>query len=301
MSPSRKREAARDLQAKFDVSERRACRAVDLCRGTLRYRSSPRSDEPSLCERMRSLARRWPRFGYRRVARLLRDEGWNASETRVLRLWRREGLKVLRKRRKKRGRGVSANACDRRPATKPNDVWAWDFTFDRTIAGSQLKWLSLIDEFTRECLVLKVDRSVTAEDLIDTLAEQFAMRGVPRAIRSDNGPEFAAKALRNWLAKLGLEPLYVAPGSPWQNGYAESFHNRLRDEFLSQEEFENLSAARELTRRWRRSYNEYRPHSSLGYDTPSQFANRWSASASTSAAPRSTLQRTSDLPQPVPS
>lgn len=250
---------------------------------------------------MRSLARRRPRFGYRRIARLLRDEGWNASETRVLRLWRREGLKVPRKRRTKRGRGISANACDRRPATKPCDVWAWDFTFDRTTTGSQLKWLSLIDEFTRECLVLKVDRSVTAEDLIDTLAEQFAMRGVPRAIRSDNGPEFAAKALKSWLAKLGLEPLYVEPGSPWQNGYAESFHNRLRDEFLSQEEFENLSAARELTRRWRRDYNEYRPHSSLGYDTPSQFANRWSASAATSAAPRSTLQRTSDLPQPVPS
>jgi transposase InsO family protein len=283
------------------VSERRACRAVGLSRGTHRYRSSPRSDEPGLCERMRSLARRWPRFGYRRVARLLRDEGWNASETRVLRLWRREGLKVPRKRRKKRGRGVSANACDRRPATKLCDVWAWDFTFDRTTTGSRLKWLSLIDEFTRECLVLKVDRSVTAEDLIDTLAEQFAMRGVPRAIRSDNGPEFAAKALQSWLAKLGLEPLYVAPGSPWQNGYAESFHNRLRDEFLNQETFENLSAARELTRRWRRDYNEYRPHSSLGYDTPSQFANRWSASASTSAAPRSTLQRASDLPQPVPS
>ena len=290
-----------ELRARFDVSERRACRAVDLCRGTHRYRSSPRSDEPGLCERMRSLARRRPRFGYRRIARLLRDEGWNASETRVLRLWRREGLKVPRKRRKTRSRGESANACDRRPATKPCDVWAWDFTFDRTTTGSQLKWLSLIDEFTRECLVLKVDRSVTAEDLIDTLAEQFAMRSVPRAIRSDNGPEFAANALKSWLAKLGLEPLYIEPGSPWQNGYAESFHNRLRDEFLSQEEFENLSAARELTRRWRRDYNEYRPHSSLGYDTPSQFANRWSASASTSAAPRSTLQRTSDLPQPVPS
>ncbi|HEV7282881.1 MAG TPA: DDE-type integrase/transposase/recombinase [Pirellulaceae bacterium] len=156
---------------------------------------------------MRSLARRWPRFGYRRVARLLRDEGWNASETRILRLWRREGLKVPRKRRKKRGRGISANACDRRPATKPCDVWAWDFTFDRTTTGSQLKWLSLIDEFTRECLVLKVDRSLTAEDLIDTLAEQFAMRDVPRAIRSDNGPEFAVKALKSWLTKLGLEPL----------------------------------------------------------------------------------------------
>jgi len=250
---------------------------------------------------MRSLARRRPRFGYRRVARLLRDEGWQASETRILRLWRREGLKVRRKRRKKRATGSSTNACDRRPATRPNDVWAWDFTFDRTTTGSQLKWLSLIDEFTRECLVLKVARNIAAEDLIDVLAEQFAMRGVPRAIRSDNGPEFAAKALRSWLAKLGLEPLYVAPGSPWQNGYAESFHNRLRDEFLSQEEFENLPAARELTRRWRRDYNERRPHSSLGYDTPSQFADRWSASAATSATPRSPLPRTSDLPQPVPS
>jgi transposase InsO family protein len=239
---------------------------------------------------MRRLARDRPRFGYRRIAKLLRDEGWHASETRILRLWRRERLKVRRKRRKKRAVGASMNACDRRPATKPNDVWAWDFTFDRTIAGSQLKWLSLIDEFTRECLVLKVDRSVTAEDLIDTLAEQFAMRGVPRAIRSDNGPEFAAKALRSWLAKLGLEPLYVEPGSPWENGYAESFHNRLRDEFLSQEEFESLSAARELTRRWRRDYNEVRPHSSLGCVAPAAFARSQFASArATPSLPRTAI------------
>jgi transposase InsO family protein len=150
--------------------------------------------------------------------------------------------------------------------------------FDRTTSGSTLKWLSIVDEYTRECLALKVDRSITSEDVIDTLAELFAMRGVPRHIRSDNGPEFIARAIQHWTKQLSIETLYVEPGCPWENGYAESFHSRLRDEFLATEVFESLAAARELTAVWRDDYNYHRPHGSLGYVTPAEFAARCAAS-----------------------
>lgn len=191
---------------------------------------------------------------------------------RVHRLCRKEGLKVRRKRRKRRGLGQSANACHLRRAEFKDQVWCWDFVFDRTMSGTTLKWLSIVDEYTRECLNLKVDRQITSEDVIDTLAELFAMRGVPQAIRSDNGPEFVSKAIRGWLTRLKIQTLYIAPGSPWENGYAESFHSRLVDEFLSQEKFENVSAARRQTLTWREDYNHQRPHGSLGYLTPVEFA-----------------------------
>ena len=221
---------------------------------------------------MLQLARRRPRFGYRRIAALLRGEGFRASNSRILRLWRKEGLKVPQKKRKKRRLGNSANGCHRRQAEHQDHVWAWDFIFDKTTAGSPLKWLSIVDEYTRECLTLKCDRSITSEDVIDTLAELFAMRGVPEHIRSDNGPEFVAKAIQCWLEQLGVETLYVEPGSPWENGYAESFHSRFRDEFLATEEFESLATARKLTTAWKEDYNHYRPHSSLGYVAPVEFA-----------------------------
>ncbi|QDU43395.1 IS2 transposase TnpB [Symmachiella dynata] len=243
-------------------------------RSSQRYVAQPRDDEHGLLKRMLQLVGRRSRFGYRRIAHLLRREGWRASDTRVYRLWRREGLKVPQKKRKKRRLGTTANGCHRRKAASQNDVWAWDFVFDRTASGSPLKWLSIVDEHTRECLALKVDRSITSEDVIDTLAELFAMRGVPRHVRSDNGPEFVAQALRSWLGQLGVEALYIAPGSPWENGFAESFHSRFRDEFLATEEFESLRAARQLTTVWREDYNEHRPHSSLGYLTPAEFGQR---------------------------
>ena len=261
-----------ELQETFEVSERRACRVLGQARSTQRYESNPRDDEAGLVSRLLELVRRRPRFGYRRIARLLRREGWCASETRVYRLWRREGLKVPQKKRKRRRLGSSEKSCIRRRAEHQNDVWAWDFVFDRTCSGSQLKWLSIVDEYTRECLTLKVGRSVTSEDVIDTLAEQFALRGVPRCIRSDNGPEFIASAIQDWTKRLSIEALYIEPGSPWENGYAESFFSRFRDEFLAIEEFESLSAARRLTRFWKDDYNHHRPHSSLNYMTPSEFA-----------------------------
>ncbi len=169
------------------------------------------------------------------------------------------------KRRKKRRLGRSENGCHRRRAEHPDHVWCWDFVFDWTESGGRLKWLSIVDEHTRECLALKVDRSITSGDVIDTLAELFAMRGVPKCIRSDNGPEFIARAVQRWLGQLEIEALYIEPGSPWENGYAESFHSKFRDEFLALEVFESLTAARRLTRSWRTDYNHHRPHSSLGY------------------------------------
>jgi putative transposase len=204
--------------------------------------------------------------------------------SRVFRLWQREGLKVPVKKRKKRRLGSSVNGCHRRRAESPNDVWCWDFVFDRTVSGSPLKWLSIVDEYTRECLALKVDRGITSEDVIDTLAVLFATRGVPRHIRSDNGPEFIAKALRRWLEQVGVEALYIEPGSPWENGYAESFHGRVRDEFLAMEIFEGVRDARLLTAQWRAEYNTQRPHSSLGYQTPERFAAACAASASAKAS-----------------
>lgn len=298
MSPSRKRTAVKALQTEFSVSERRACEVLDQPRSSQRYESSPRDDEAALCRRMRELVKQRPRSGYRQIGRLLREEGWRASATRVYRLWRREGLKVPQKRRKRRGLGSSENSCDRRKAESRNDVWCWDFVFDRTESGSPLKWLSIVDEFTRECLALKVDRSITSEDVIDTLAELFSMRGVPRCIRSDNGPEFVAKELRGWLQQLGIEVLYVTPGSPWENGYAESFHSRLRAEFLSVEVFESVSAARRLTTAWRQDYNEVRPHGSLGGLTPSAYS-LWCAAAAPDGLRSCATAAQSNLPNPT--
>ncbi len=284
---------------------------MDQPRSSQRYEPQPRDDEPKLAARMREMARQRPRFGYRRIAALLRAEAWRASDTRVFRLWRREGLKVPRKKRKRRRLGHSGNACHRRRAFHKDHVWCWDFVFDRTASGSMLKWLSIVDEYTRECLALKVDRSMTSEDVIDTLAELFAMRGVPQHIRSRpplrggaRGPEFVAVAIRRWLAQVDVEALYIEPGSPWENGFAESFHGRLRDEFLAVEVFESMPSARRLTAAWKEDYNHHRPHGSLGYQTPSQFAAACAASAPAAPALQQHTRRDEEeapIPQPVPS
>jgi putative transposase len=278
VSPSRKRVAVEQLREQFDVSERRACLVVDQPRSSQRYESKVPDDEGALVKRMLELACEHPRYGYRFITAKLRQEGWQVNRKRVYRLWRKEGLKVPQRRRKRPHLGASVNACHRRKAEHKNHVWTWDFVFDRTTSGSPLKWLSIVDEYTRECLALKVDRSITSEDVIDTLAELFAMRGVPAHIRSDNGPEFIGQAIRRWTKQLGIEALYIEPGAPWENGYVESFHSRLRDEFLDSEEFEDLTAARKLSAAWKEDYNHHRPHSSLGYVTPVEFAASGTAS-----------------------
>jgi len=229
--------------------------------------------------RIHALVREHPRYGYRRIWALLRAEGWPVNRKRVYRLWREEGLKVPQKQRKRRRLGTSANGCTRKRAERVNQVWAWDFIHDRTVDGKPLKVLSIVDEHTRECLALVVARSITAETALDVLAELFRTRGVPEHLRSDNGPEFIAKALRQWLARVGVSTLYIEPGAPWENGYAESFHSRLRDELLDREEFTSLAEARAMAARWREEYNHRRPHSSLGYRTPAEFASGCAASA----------------------
>lgn len=246
--------------------------AVNQPRSTQRYKVGARTDEQAVCRRLREIVRRRPRFGYRRLTAVLRQEGWLVNRKRIHRLCRKEGLKVRQKVRKRRAVGVSGNSCHLRRAERPNHVWTWDFAFDRTASGTTLKWLSIVDEYTRECVSLTVARSINSEAVIDTLAELFRTRAVPESIRSDNGPEFVAGAIRKWLDQLHVKTLYVAPGSPWENGYAESFHSRLRDEFLGLETFDKLSTARKLAEQWRSDYNHHRPHSSLGYQTPAGFA-----------------------------
>jgi putative transposase len=224
-----------------------------------------------LVTRMLELVRRHPRFGYRRIWVLLCREGWRVNRKRVFRLWRQQGLKVPRKQRKKRRLGSSVNSCVRRPAEHRGHVWAWDFVHDRTADGRSLKWFTLVDEYTRECLALEVRRGMTARAVAAVLAEVVRARGVPAHIRSDNGPEFIAQAIRAWVSEAGLETLYIEPGAPWENGYAESFNSKARDELLNAEEFASLLEAQVLGRGWQRAYNHERPHSSLGYRTPAEF------------------------------
>ena len=219
------------------------------------------------------------------------------NKKRIYWLWRREGLRVPKKTVKKRRLGHSGNSCVRRRSEHKDHIWTWDFIHDRTATGRPLKWLAITDEYTRECLALEVDRSITAERVLDVLTNLFLTRGVPQHIRSDNGPEFIAQAIRRWLESVGVEALYIEPGSPWENGYAESFHGRVRDEFLAMEVFESVPAARRLTAAWREDYNHVRPHSSLGYVAPVEFARRCAAYAT--ATP--TLQQHSELTQPLPS
>lgn len=278
------------LEGEFTVSERRACQVLNQPRSTQRYSARNAEDLNRLVSRMHELVRSHPRYGYRRIAVLLQREGFQAGFDRMYRIWRRAGLKVPRKQRKKRRLGSSKNGCIRHPVERANQVWAWDFIFDRTSSGSSLKWLTVVDEFTRECLCLKVGRRMTSHDIQQVLAGLFVVHGVPSHLRSDNGSEFIARGLRTWLNQSKVGPLYIEPGSPWENGYAESFHSKLRDEFLNREVFDSTRDATALGAAWRREYNEVRPHSSLGYRTPAEFARTCGPSAPASAAPQPALQ-----------
>ena len=239
---------------------------------------------------MHRLAIRRPRFGYRRITVLLNREGWRVNVKRVHRLWKEEGLQIRRKARKRRRMGNSANACHRRRPRYKDHVWGYDFVSDRTERGGQIKMLSVVDEFTRECLTNEVARKFSGQDVVEVLDELFAIRGRPKHIRSDNGPEFACKAVRKWLRDSGVGTLFIEPGSPWENGYIESFNGKLRDECLNGELFLNLTETRYVVDRWRLDYNHYRPHSMLSWMTPAAFAakcrgRRRSCAASGSAAP----------------
>jgi transposase InsO family protein len=230
-----------------------------------------------LRERLNAFSRQRPRAGYRAACGQLRQEGLRVNPKRVRRLWREEGLKVPRQQCKKRRLGTSENGSQRRKATRPNEVWSYDFVSDQTTDGRRLKFLCVVDEFTRECLALEVGRSFRAREVIAVLVGLIAQRGAPAHLRSDNGPEFVAQAVQVWLKANAIGALYIAPGSPWENAYVESFNSRLRDEHLNREEFASLLEAQVLAAGWRRDYNEARPHSSLEYLAPAVFAARWRA------------------------
>ena len=250
------------------VSERRACRVLGQHRSTQRKIPRRPDDEAVLTAEIIDLASQYGRYGYRRVTALLRRSGWRVNRKRVARIWRREGLKVPSKQPKRGRLWFNDGSCIRLRPEHPNHVWSYDFVADRTHEGKAYRMLCVIDEFTREALAIRVARRLRATDVIDALSDLFILRGVPAYIRSDNGPEFVAQALRDWIEAVGAKTAYIEPGSPWENGYCESFNGKLRDELLNGEIFYTLKEAQIVIEAWRRHYNTIRPHSSLGYRPP---------------------------------
>lgn len=263
------------VQKTFDLSERRACRAIDQPRSTQRHTGQRAGIDRALSSRMSELSRENPRYGYRRVWALLRREGWEVNKKRILRLWREQGLKVPKKQHKSRRLvGSGENGVTKRRSEYPGHVWSYDFAMDATEDGRRVKVMPVVEEYTRECLSLEGQRSIKACGVIDTLRRLFIERGEPAYLRSDNGPEFIAAAVKEWLAISGVKTLYIEPGSPWENAYSETFVSRMRDELLDRELFVNLKEAQVLLEDYRKHYNHERPHGALGYLTPAEFAAR---------------------------
>jgi putative transposase len=275
LTPAKRQQAVERVREVFGgkrVSERRACKVLGQARSTQRRKPYVPDDEPRLVRDMVRLATQYGRYGYRQVTELLRREGWWVNHKRVERLWRREGLKVPQKQPKRRRLWLNDGSCVRLRAAWPNHVWSYDFMQARTHDGRNYRLLNLIDEYTRECLSIDVARRLTSEDVLERLSDLFIRRGVPSYIRSDNGPEFTAVVVRGWLARVGVRTLFIEPGSPWENGYIESFNGKLRGELLNGEIFDTLLEAKILIERWRREYNTIRPHSALGYRPPAPEA-----------------------------
>ena len=235
---------------------------------TQRYAPQIVDEEERLVARVIELATQYGRYGYRRITALLRQEEWQVNHKKIERIWKREGLKVPQKQPKRRRLWLNDGSCIRlRPECKDH-VWSYDFVMARTSDGRSFRILTILDEYSRECLAMKVDRHISSQDVIDQLYELFLLRGVPKHIRSDNGPEFTAKKIRDWLTELGVKTLFIEPGSPWENGYIESFNGKLRDELLNREIFTTLIEAKILIEQWRWEYNHVRPHSGLRYRPP---------------------------------
>ena len=271
--------------AKHGVSERLACRVLGQHRSTQRKKPTRPDDEAALTADITSLATQYGRYGYRRITAMLRQKGWRVNAKRVARIWRREGLKVPSKQPKRGRLWLNDGSCIRLRPEYPNHVWSYDFVEDRTHDGRKYRMLNVIDEFTRECLAIRINRKLKSTDVIDLLSDLFILRGIPTHVRSDNGPEFIAQALRNWLAAVGSKTAYIMPGSPWENGYCESFNSKLRDELLNGEIFYTLKEAKIIIEGWRRHYNTIRPHSSLRYQPPAPEVLQWQASQHQPATP----------------
>ena len=246
---------------------------LEQARNTQRRSHEVSSEESRLVTDITALATRYGRYGYRRITALLNERGWQVNHKRVERIWRQEGLKVPRKQPKRGRLWLNDGSCIRLRPEHKDHVWSYDFVTARTADGRAFRMLTIIDEYTRECLAILVERCLTSEDVIDQLFNLFILRGIPEHIRSDNGPEFTAKLIRKWLERLGVKTLFIEPGSPWENGYIESFNGKLRDELLNREIFTTLFEAKVLIKQWRKEYNQVRPHSSKGYKPPAPDAS----------------------------
>lgn len=268
LSPSCRCKCVDHVRNEFGISERRACRTLGQHRSTQRKAPQGKADEANLTADIIELAQHYGRYGYRRIAALLRAAGWHVNDKRVERIWRQEGLKVPAKQPKRGRLWFNDGSCIRLKAEHPNHVWSYDFVHDRTHDGRKFRTLNIIDEYTRECLAIRVNRKLNSRDVIDALSNLFLMKGIPKFIRSDNGPEFIAQSVRDWITLVGSKTVYIEPGSPWENGYCESFNARLRDELLNGEIFYTLKEAQVIIEPWRKHYNTVRPHSSLTWQPP---------------------------------
>jgi len=264
-----------EVREKLGVSERRACRVLGQPRSTQRRQPYVPDDEPRLVAQMIALASEYGRYGYRMITGLLRNDGWKVNHKRIERLWRREGLKVPQKQPKRGRLWFNDGSCIRLRSQYKDHVWAYDFVHARTHDGRPLRMLTMVGESTRECLTIDVARQYRSEQVLDRLAELFLERRAPTYLRSDNGSEFTATAVREWLEGVGVKTLFIEPGSPWENGYIESFNGKLRDELLNGEIFYTLREAQVILECWRREYNTFRPHSALGYRPPAPETVQW--------------------------
>ena len=272
MSPARRRQTVGRVCQDLAVPERRVCKVLGQSRATQRYQPRVSGDEVRLIDEVIELAKKYGRYGYRRITALLVAAGWRVNHKRVERIWRQEGLKVPAKQPKRGRLWLADGSCVRLRPEHRNHVWSYDFVHERTHDGRALRLLTVIDEYSRQCLAIEAGRQLNSRDVVRILARLFVQYGVPRYLRSDNGAELTAKAVRQFLGELGVETLFIEPGSPWENGYIESFNGKLRDELLNMEIFYTLLESRVLVDQWRRHYNTVRPHSSLGYRPPAPEA-----------------------------
>ena len=284
------------VRSVLHVSERRACAALGQHRSTQRKVPRGREDEERLTADMITLARQYGRYGYRKIGELLRRTGWQVNDKRVERLWRREGLKVPAKQSKRGRLWLADGSCIRLRPQHRNHVWSYDFVEDRTHDGRKFRMLNVLDEFTHECLAIRVARKLKSIDVIEVLSDLFILRGVPGHIRSDNGPEFVAKAVQDWITAVGAKTAYITPGSPWENGYIESFNARLRDELLNETLCTSLAQVRAVLAAWKDDYNNVRPHGALANLTPAEYAARSAPARQRGGALRYT---TGYAPRPV--
>ena len=276
VSPLLRRTAVKSLVEQGKCSKRCACRLVNISRSVVAYTCKRPDEEKELIERIKELAHQHRRYGYRRITILLKKEDRRVNQKRVYRLWKIEGLSLKKSRFKRKK--VAVIKAEMKRAEYPNHVWTYDFIDDVTEKGNQVRILNVVDEFSREYLAVRVSRSITSQEVIQVLDYLSLKRGMAEYIRSDNGPEFIANAVKEWLEKHGARSIFIRPGSPWENSYIESFHGKLRDECLNQEIFSSIEQAGIVLENWREEYNNYRPHSSLGGLSPSEYTSRYQQS-----------------------